>query len=566
MKSKTYTNQSTIGSTSQNVNSETSLTSTSIPKTISHRSKKQSTRKNSELFHIKYPTHTLSTIPHIYITESYNNNNHPNLKSVSPPSHPSKPFTTTNTNPFKKSLQLKTYDKSDANEAYNNKLCCGGILIKSPTTASSTQICKTTRNNNLPSILKPLNIKYTKETYLSKTKEISQLHYSLHLKKEQKNQIESTIRKEIEGLNQTMKSMELYNKAFEENVISKINNSLKKLNIALEKERIVVLELYQQVVHQRKEINILETKIRRKELEKKTIEKWIEFQLEVKQFGKVNDLQEQLHKLGNNVIFESTEAIEDQFKSIEQQNVMLLMKYNAFQKELDDLKNEKNELILSRTQYEQLLQSQVIDKEKILELIKQRHKMLLNQYQHVVASLMLVAKKKKTKMFDNNVVHNNNNDLLYSLIMKLYSNCVGYLKQFVTNNVVVNFNNVPHKENKMLSMLLSIEICVDYIKSKFKFYYKNYNVYGTELKRIISEIDFKKKQEKAMKMKDMENQRYKELKMKIEEKENKHRFVMLRKVDLYPVGRFIGSNQCINKENVSKELEFHDFVYDSDKE
>jgi hypothetical protein len=559
MKSQTYTNnQSTIGSISQHVNSETSITSTSIPKPITHRSKKQSRRKNSELFHIKYPTQTISTIPHIYITEPHI---HPTIKSVSPPLNP------LNTITNKKSLQLKTYNKHDPNEPYINTLCRGsGVLIKSPTTTSSTQICKTSRNV-LPSILKPLNIKYTKETYLSKTKEISQLHYSLNLKKEQKNQIESNIQKEIEGLNQTMKSMELYNKMFEENVISKINNSLKELNITLEKERIVVLDLYQQVVHQRKEINVLETKIRRKELEKKTIEKWIEFQLEVKQFGKVNDLQEELHKLGNGVIFESTEAIEDQFKSIEQHNVMLLMKYNELQNELDDLKNEKNELILSRTQYEHLLHSQVIDKEKILELIKQRHKMLVNQYQHVVTSLVVVAKKKKAKTYDNNVTHSvNQHEALYTLIMKLYSNCVGYLKQFVTNNVVVNFNNIPSKESKMLAMLLSIEICVDYIKSKFKFYYKNYNVYGNELKRIISEIDFKKKQEKAMKMKNMENQRYKELKMKIEEKENKHRFVMLRKVDLYPAGRFIGKNQCISKENVSKELEFHDFVYDSDKE
>ena len=164
MKPKTYTNQSTIGSTSQNVNSETSLTSASIPKSITQRSKKQSTRKNSELFQIKYPTHTLSTIPHIYITEPFNQ---PGLKSVSPPSHSLTPFNNNNPIHSKKSLPLKTYDKFDPNEPYINKLC-HGVLIKSPTTTSSTQICKTSRN--LPSILKPLHIKYTKETYLSKTK------------------------------------------------------------------------------------------------------------------------------------------------------------------------------------------------------------------------------------------------------------------------------------------------------------------------------------------------------------------------------------------------------------
>ena len=567
MNSRSNINQ-TIGGSSLNANSETSIISAShikiSPRLIKHDGK--------PLYNpTTHPSVSHSTTPHIYITET--NNKHQHERSSSPST--TIPVKKGYQSLIKKPIKLKVYEKEDIDEPLINKLS-RKYKIKYPTSKTETTTNTAVSQTKLPSIKHSSDFRYTKETYLSKTREIAQLHYSLQLKKEQKLQIETEIQKEIEGINHTMKSLESYNKTFEDNVINKINASLKGLYSTLEKERLIAVHLYQQVLNQRKEMNILETKIRRKEAEKKNIERWIVFQLEVRKFGKVTNLKEELKHVEDGIIFDSVEAVEDQFQRIEKQNVRLLMQYNTKQKDLADLKDYHSNIISSRQQQEQQLNEQIIEKEKIVELLKMRYQTLYNQYRKALTVLTVVPKKKKVKIVSSlnfklqdfavfQLLHTKN-DLLYSITYKLYNNCVNNLQNEMSCDIEVNFKNCLTKEAKLLGMLLSIELSVDYLKNKYNYYKQNKTIYGEMFKQKINQLEKEKRIQKSIQAKEIENKRYKELKEKIEAKENKKRFLPLRKIDMYPSRKFVDLNTHSQRIKVETEPEFHDFIYDSDEE
>lgn len=566
MNSRSNINQ-TLGGSSLNANSETSITSAShirvSPRLIKYDGK--------PIYNMNHQSTSQSTTPHIYITETTDENHNNQLQGSSSPSKTvsaKKNYQSV----LKKPIKLKIYEKEDADEPLINKLSRKyKIKTSPPKTQPNTAVSQT----KLPSIKHSTDFRYTKETYLSKTREIAQLHYSLQLKKEQKAQIEKDIQKEIEGIDHTMKSLESYNKTFEDNVINKINASLKGLYSTLEKERLIAMHLYQQVINQRKEMNILETKIRRKEAEKKNIEKWIVFQLEVRKFGKVADLKEELKHVEGGIIFDSVEAVEDQFKRIEKQNVRLLMQYNSKQKDLADFKDMHSNIVISRQQHEQQLNEQIIEKEKMVELLKMRHQTLYSQYRKELSVLTLVPKKPKVKIVSSlnfklqdfavfQLLHTKS-DLLYSITYNLYNNCVNNLNNEMSHDIEVNFKNCLTKESKLLGMLLTIELSFDYLRNKYNYYKQNKTIYGELFKQKLNQLEKEKRIQKSIQAKEIENRRYKELKAKIEAKENKKRFLPLRKIDLYPSRKFVDLNSHSQRTKVETEPEFHDFLYDSEE-
>ena len=570
MNSRSHINQ-TIGGSSLNANSETSMTSAShikiSPRLIKHDDK--------PIYYMNHQSTSQSTTPHIYITETTDEN--PNNQQQQRALSPLKTISVKKNyqSLLKKPIKLKVYEKEDADEPLINKLS-RKYKIKNSSSKTEANTNTMLPQTKLPSIKHSNDFRYTKETYLSKTREIAQLHYSLQLKKEQKAQIETEIQKEIEGINHTMRSLESYNKTFEDNVINKINASLKGLYSTLEKERLIAMNLYQQVINQRKEMNILETKIRRKEAEKKNIERWIVFQLEVRKSGKIIDLKEELKQVEDGIIFDSVEAVEDQFKRIEKQNVRLLMQYNSKQKDLADLKDFHSNIVSSRQQQEQQLNEQIIEKEKMIELLKMRYQTLYNQYKQALTVLTVVPKKKKVKIVSSlnfklqdfavfQLLHTKN-DLLYSITYNLYNNCVNNLQNEMSRDIEVNFKNCPTKESKLLGMLLTIELSVDYLKNKYNYYKQNKTIYGELFKQKINQLEKEKRIQKSIQAKEIENKRYKELKAKIEAKENKKRFLPLRKIDLYPSRKFVDLNTYSQRIKVETEPEFHDFLYDRDDE
>lgn len=426
-----------------------------------------------------------------------------------------------------------------------------------------------------PTMYKQLNVRYSNHDFLEKTREITRLKYSLQLKLDSKNQYEENIKNEIAGIEETMKSMENYRDNFDRNVTQKFNEYLKKLYSEIEKEKNKVWGLYKTLSEHRKENNILESKIRKKENEKNTLEKWIIFQLVVKNGKEPTDLQKELEKFKGGFIFETADEFLDGFTKEEDKNILLLEQYEKVNKSIEELIKERDTLIETREKEEKKLKQQIDEKQVILNLLKKRNEKLMKQKEEaMILSRNKIKQRKKEiqsslnfNLFNSvnfELLHSDTKgkDLLYSMIYSLYSEIVANLSTEL-DNITVNFKALPTKEKKMISMLISVEISANYIFNKMIYYKKNSDIYGERLAAIIKQIDVMHKREKANVLKQLEQKKYKELKDKIAKRNDKVYFIPNKKNLVYPFQLYQGKKKRGSSHDKDKELGLEDFLYES---
>lgn len=422
---------------------------------------------------------------------------------------------------------------------------------------------------------KELNVRYSNYNFIEKTREINRLRYSLQLKQESKNQYEENIKNEIAGIEETMRSMQNYKDNFEKNVTQKYNDYLKKLYSELEIEKNKVFALYQTLNSKRKENNMLESKIRKKENEKFFMEKWIKFQFEVKNGKEPENLKNELKKLDGAFIFEDVDDFFDGFTKEEDKNLLLLKNYEKINRSIKELNNEKKELLEAREKYEKNTDNLIIEKQKILDLLKARHENLQKQKEQVILSSQTqkTVKKKKIqsslnfKLYNSvnfELLHSNtkNKDLLYSIIFSLYNSIITNLSNEI-DNLTVNFKACPNKYKKMKCMLISIEIAINYLLDKITFYHNNPLIYGNLLNQITKQIEIDHKREKANTLKMIEIKKYKELKDKIAKRNEKIYFVPNKRTLDYPFYLYQGTKKRKSSKDKEKELTLSDFLYES---
>ena len=115
---------------------------------------------------------------------------------------------------------------------------------------------------------------------LIKLKVLFLSRYSLKNKKEAVKRIEDYINYDIKSLDNTMKNIKVYQNVLDNNYINRYNDSIKKLYIQIENERIKNDELIFQPNKLLKDIIFIKSQINKIEYIKKGIEKWILFQFE----------------------------------------------------------------------------------------------------------------------------------------------------------------------------------------------------------------------------------------------------------------------------------------------
>ncbi len=115
---------------------------------------------------------------------------------------------------------------------------------------------------------------------LIKLKVLFLSRYSLKNKKETIKRIEDNINYDIKSLDNTMKNIKVYQNVLDNNYINRYNDSIKKLYIQIENERIKNDELIFQPNKLLKDIIFIKSQINKIEYIKKGIEKWIVFQFE----------------------------------------------------------------------------------------------------------------------------------------------------------------------------------------------------------------------------------------------------------------------------------------------
>ena len=424
------------------------------------------------------------------------------------------------------------------------------------------------------------HLKYNKSAFLHKTKEITKLKYSLKLKKDLKEQKAKSEKEEIAAINATIEHMNQMKNKINENFINNVILIDKQLHNEIEKEKIVNDDLCKEICNYHKEINQLHSQIVIKEKDKIKSEKWITLILFAKYGKHIPNIHKELWliKQGKET-FPTIEKFVNTLEQTEKSNLLKLNQYNNLRLEVDNLKIQHQQLSHDQEQYDNKLHKQIYEKEKMLELLKMRHtklnsqkKYALKQRSHSYTSIKpnKVIKRSLNLRESNSaqlqVLYSSTKDnLLYSIIHSIYGVIIENFSSKLPS-ITIDFKNYPHKDQRLLPMLTSIEIAYTYLKEKISFYYKHYDIYGKVIESILSKMELMKRQQKSQMQRKLENQRYMELKRKIEEKHKKIYYIPLRKIDYYPYSKNLIKQNVNTEPQVKNKFELEDFLYNENNE
>ncbi len=396
--------------------------------------------------------------------------------------------------------------------------------------------------------------------YIEKTKDIILARYNFEIKKEAVQRIENNIKNEISSLEQTMKQMKRCKDDLENNFITAYNEALKKLDIQISEERIKNDELSIQLAKLVKEVNKIQNQIIKIDGIKKGIEKWIIFQIRMDKRIIPKNLKEILEKVyHNNLIFSSVEQFEDWFESMKIKNIYLINKYNNKVRERDEVMENYLEM-KKYIENDKWVDNEVIEKEKILELLKIRNEKLEKDKKNNLKNRISELKSNKKIPY---LITSQKPKMLFTKVKFIYSNIKELLGNEV-NNIIIDseLSRMTNNEEKILKMLTSIELVLNYLISKFKEYRMDPKLFSI-YKEIKSKMDLEHKKDTANQAQIEEKRKIAILQERLERRNKRFIFVPFRKVENYPFALFNKKTLSDTEENLQSPLTINDFLYDT---
>ena len=126
-------------------------------------------------------------------------------------------------------------------------------------------------------------IKERYKEYINKTRELQLLRYSMNIKKENVIRLKETYQNKIKSLDESIQSLNISKKLFNEQFYNKFDFYVKYLFIRKENEKEINNELIKEIIKLKSEIYQIETKIQKQEMDKNNIIRWLYFQISVKE-------------------------------------------------------------------------------------------------------------------------------------------------------------------------------------------------------------------------------------------------------------------------------------------
>ena len=396
--------------------------------------------------------------------------------------------------------------------------------------------------------------------YIEKTKEIILARYNLQIKKEAVERIENNVKNEIKTLNQTMKEMKRYKDDLENNFINKYNEALKSLNNQIIEEKIKNDLLSIELGKINKEVNKLHNLIVKIDGIKRGIEKWIIFQIQMHKRKIPSNLKETLKKEYNwGLIFSTPDEFEDWFESMKIKNIYLINKYNNKVRERDEVMENYLEM-KKYIENDKWVDNEVIEKEKILELLKIRNEKLEKDKKNNLKNRISELKSNKKIPY---LITSQKPKMLFTKVKFIYSNIKELLGNEV-NNIIIDseLSRMTNNEEKILKMLTSIELVLNYLISKFKEYRMDPKLFSI-YKEIKSKMDLEYKKDTANQVQIEEKRKIAILQERLERRNKRFIFVPFRKVENYPFALFNKKTLSDTEENLQSPLTINDFLYDT---
>ena len=396
--------------------------------------------------------------------------------------------------------------------------------------------------------------------YIEKTKEIILARYNLQIKKEAVERIENNVKNEINNLDQTMNVMKKYKDDLENNFINKYNEALKSLNNQIIEEKIKkdLLSIELGKIH--KEVNKLHNIITKVDEMKKGIEKWIIFQIQMQKRKIPFNLKETLKKEYNwGLIFSSPDELEDWFESMKIKNIYLINKYNTKIRERDEIMKNYLE-IKKNSENDKWVDNEVIEKKKILELLKLRNEKLEKDKKHAVENKISELKLNKKNHF---LLTSQSQKNLFSKVKYIYTHIKDLMSNEVKNVIIdAELSRMSNSDEKIIKMIRSIELVLNYLISKFVEYRldpKLFNIY----KEIKNKMDLEHKKDTANQVQIEEKRKIAILQERLERRNKRFIFVPFRKVENYPFTLYNKKKMNETEENIQHILTLQDFLYDT---
>ena len=432
--------------------------------------------------------------------------------------------------------------------------------------------------------------------YLFKTKKINLMNYRINLKKDALEEYKENMKSQLLSLNQTISQINNYKSSMENTLFVKYNEKKRELDKQIYNGRILLDSQKNELVTLLKEVNTLSLIVTKREAVKKSYEKWLSFQILLKEGSepKTKNIKEYLDKnYGNNPIFENYDDFFIAFKEREDRNIRLLEREEKVVREKDIIKQEYEEFKNYVEKNIKISDLNLREKEKVLDIVKARNKELKNilvnmEKKNNIKKKTNLSKSLKQKYntslnFDKQRNKEINiEDITLNSLGVYYYNLEGIQNMYQMINCIYNSiikneisgldlpheitykikNQILSKNHKALYQLKIIELSLIYIESSINSRKKNDEDVKL-IKETKNEIDLYRKLEKNRIHKEKEAKKAFEFMLKMEEKGKKIYFIPHKKVDNFPSGIYNRKRNVSVNKNKNTIPQLFDFLYDN---
>lgn len=435
---------------------------------------------------------------------------------------------------------------------------------------------------------------------INRLRELMLMRSSTDAKKERVLRLKQTYDNELSGLTGMMSSLNESKVLFTETFAVKFDEHVKQLQHQAESEKRKLSSIVQAVIKYKHDIKHIQTQIKKIELDKANVLKWLYFQIKVrerkltlpthyttilerkgisyayssdgrsmrKNTRKLNTLQqliplgeiERICKYKHHLIYNTADAFVNQLHQIEQDNIARLGVYGAVLNKLQLLRQEREALCLQTQLHRTHKQHEIDVKTKELSKLKRKHAKLLKSIADLTlasgnncasARCPLVLGQKNTKV---DTPCASKECKLFNKVVDLYNTTLDITCSSVHCGVA--------RGNEVLMMLKYIEIAVDGLFSMFNYYNNNKQLYYDKLRQIQTQIETAHKLEHAQHQVELGKLKAQRLHKQIQQRNNKVLYKQHRKVNAY--------YKCLMKSNSPQtpravptpQPTFHEFMHD----
>ena len=216
--------------------------------------------------------------------------------------------------------------------------------------------------------------------------------------------------------------------------------------------------------------------------------------------------------------------------------------------------------IKKNSENDKWVDNEVIEKKKILELLKLRNEKLEKDKKHAVENKISELKLNKKNHF---LLTSQSQKNLFSKVKYIYTHIKDLMSNEVKNVIIdAELSRMSNSDEKIIKMIRSIELVLNYLISKFVEYRldpKLFNIY----KEIKYKMDLEHKKDTANQVQIEEKRKIAILQERLERRNKRFIFVPFRKVENYPFTLYNKKKMNETEENIQHTLTLQDFLYDT---